>query len=321
VLDRIHAHGMRAALVTLFVGWGGEGYKYLKPDNARQYGRFLGDRYRSNPQIIWVLGGDNTPKTPDNKETWNLVAKGITEGISGKEDYAQTLMTYHINGGASSSEFYHNSPWLDFNMTQTWSAFTEIYQRVQKDYLKAPAKPCGLGEGAYEDGPHYPTKPINDLVIRKQAYWSYFAGGYHTYGNGNVWHFDSLKSELTQHWKEALNSPGARNLPVLRKFFDSVGWSRFQPDQRLLGDSQGSGAQLNCAMRTAERDAFIFYITSTNPVGLSLGLSSDSSQLSAKWLNPGNGAEQKLDAMSADGQKVTLPSGWKDGLLHISKLK
>ena len=34
VLERVHAHGLRAALVADFVGWGGDGYKFLKPINA-----------------------------------------------------------------------------------------------------------------------------------------------------------------------------------------------------------------------------------------------------------------------------------------------
>ena len=316
VLERIHAHGLRAAVVAMFVGWGGDGYKFLRKDNACQYGRFLGERYRSKPQLIWVLGGDNTPDTPDKKEVWNLVAKGITEGVCGKDDYAQTLMTYHINGGASSSEVWHDAPWLDFNMAQTWSEYKDIYPRLVKDYRKAPAKPCGLGEGAYEDGPQYPTKPINDLVIRQQAYWSYFAGGYHTYGNGNVWHFDSVKAELTQPWKEALQSPGARNMGTLRKFFDSVGWSKFVPDPQLLAGSQGGGHNLNCAMRSASGDAFIFYLASTNAIRVSLPV--DAAGFSATWVSPATGAEQSAGTLSGKELKVSLPAGWPDGLLRLS---
>ena len=177
VLERIHAHGFRAALVTYFVGWQGEGYKFLKPSNAHQYGLFLGTRYRGKPEIIWVLGGDNTPKTDDQKAVWPMVAKGLAEGLTGKEDYSQVLMTYHINGGASSAQLWHKEPWLDFNMAQTWDAYQNIYPAILSDYQRTPVKPCGLGEGAYEDGPQYPTKPINALVIRKQACWSWFAGG------------------------------------------------------------------------------------------------------------------------------------------------
>lgn len=317
VLDRVHAHGFRAALVTMFVGSRGDGYKYLRKDNALEYGRFLGERYRSKPQIIWILGGDNTPDSADKKEVWNLMAQGITEGVCGKEDYTQTLMTYHINGGASSSQIWHDSPWLDFNMAQTWSEYQDIYRKVISDYLKAPPKPCGLGEAAYEDGPQYPTKPIDDLVIRKQAYWSYFAGGYHTYGNGNVWHFNSFKEESTQPWTEALQSPGARNLLVLRRFFEQIGWSRFIPDPSLLAGFEGSGTNQNCAMRTRQNDAFILYLTTTNQIVLSLGPSSGS--LSAKWVNPTTGEERYVGTVSAEQAKVSAPSGWRDALLYLRK--
>ena len=57
------AHGLTLALLPLFVGYGGDGYKYLTPENAEAYGRFLGRRYRDRPHLIWVLGGDNTPDT------------------------------------------------------------------------------------------------------------------------------------------------------------------------------------------------------------------------------------------------------------------
>lgn len=317
VIDRVHGHGLQAAIVVMFVGWQGEGYKYLKKDNALQFGRFLGERYRSKPQIIWLLGGDNTPDNPDKKEVWNLMAKGITEGVAGKEDYAQTMMTYHINGGSSSSQIWHNAPWLDFNMAQTWSAYTDIYQAVHKDYLKSPPKPCGLGEGAYEDGPQYPTKPINDLVIRKQAYWSYFAGGYHTYGNGNVWHFDTVKNELTQHWKEALTSPGAEDLLTLRNFLEAVHWANFVPDQRLLGNAQGSGVHFNCAQRSAQGDEFIFYLTGAGPIQLALGLPPGAPR-AAEWVNPSTGEKKAVEEFPRDS-RVSLPSGWSDALLWIKK--
>jgi hypothetical protein len=319
VLERIHAHGLRAAVVTMFVGWGGDGYKFLKPENALQYGRFLGERYRRYPQILWLLGGDNTPDTPSKREVWNLVAKGITDGTCGKEDYSQTFMTYHINGGTSSADHWHPAPWLDFNMAQTWSEYKDIYSRLQKDYQKTPPKPCGLGEGAYEDGPQYPTKPINALVIRKQAYWSYFAGGYHTYGNGNVWHFDSLKAESTQPWRQALHSPGALDMQTLRRFFQKVGWHRFSPDSRLLAGFEGSGPIRNCAMRTPDNSAFIIYLTSANEVTLALGLTGKLSAWSGRWVNPATGEEHAVEKWSGPNPRVSLPQGWEDGLLWIKR--
>ena len=306
VLDRIHAHNMRAALVTYFVGWRGEGYNFLTKDKAFSYGRFLGERRHGKPEIFWVLGGDNVPKTDDNKAVWNNVARGIIEGL--KTDHSQVLMTYHISGGSSSSQHWHDAPWLDFNMAQTWSEYKDIYTTVYKDYQKTPAKPCGLGEGAYEDGPQYPTKPINALVIRKQACWSYFAGGYHTYGNGNVWHFDSLKAESTQPWKEALKSGGAVTLRDVRKFLTDIKWWNYVPDQSLLLEGKGSGTKLNTAMRDPATDAIAVYVTSDAPVKLRMGKAAE-----ATWVNPATGKEQR----AGTGPTFTIPSSWEDGLLHV----
>jgi hypothetical protein len=265
VLDRVHAHAFRAALVTYFVGSQGDGYKYLTSRNAYDYGKFLGQRHRGKPEIFWVLGGDNTPDTDEKKAVWNNVAKGIAEGLTGRQDYSKVLMTYHINGGASSAPHWHDSPWLDFNMAQTWSEYGDIYPAVFRDYQKMPPKPCGLGEGAYEDGPQYPTKPINALVIRQQASWSYFAGGYHTYGSGNVWHFDSLKNESTEPWKDALRSGGAESLKHVRHFFESVNWWRCEPDNSIIIAGHGSGAKLNVGMRDRETGAIVLYLCTAQP--------------------------------------------------------
>jgi hypothetical protein len=315
VLERIHAHRFRAALVTYFVGWGGDGYKFLTKDNALGYGRFLGERYRGKPEIFWLLGGDNTPKNDDQKSIWPLVARGIVEGLTGREDYSQVLMTYHINGGASSAQLWHDAPWLDFNMAQTWSDYQNIYPMLQRDYAKTPAKPCGLGEGAYEDGPQYPTKPINGLVIRKQACWSWFAGGYHTYGNGNVWHFDSYKGELTEPWKKALSSRGASTLGHVKKFLTSFDWWNYVPDQSIFGEGQGSGAKLNVAMRSSQGNAIAIYLSSSAPVKLDLS-KIKGNKLSAQWLNPATGEQRSADA--AAQQPIAPPSGWEDALLHIT---
>lgn len=317
VLERIHAHGFRAALVTQFVGWGGDGYKFLTPHNAHQYGRFLGARYRGKPEIIWVLGGDNTPKTDDQKAVWPLVAKGLTEGLTGKEDYARVLMTYHINGGASSAPLWHDSPWLDFNMAQTWDAYQNIYPALLSDYQRRPVKPCGLGEGAYEDGPQYPTKPINALVIRRQACWSWFAGGYHTYGNGNVWHFDTCKPELTQTWKLALRSPGAATLKHIKGFLKAVGWWDYVPDPSLFADGQGGGARLNVAMRRSDGRAIAVYLPSPATVQLHLDRIAVDGRLTARWFNPATGEEQPAGTINRRSHSFTPPAGWDDALLHV----
>ncbi|MFO1499458.1 MAG: DUF4038 domain-containing protein [Verrucomicrobiota bacterium] len=317
VLERIHAHGLRAALVTFFVGWRGDGYRYLKPDTAYGYGRFLGERYRGKPELIWILGGDNTPDTDEKKQVWNGVAKGITEGICGREDYTQTLMTYHINGGSSSGQMWHRAPWLDFNMAQTWSEYANIDGALRRDAELVPRKPLGLGEGAYEDGPQYPTRPIDALVIRKQAAWSYFAGGYHTYGNGNVWHFDTFKDESTQPWKEALFSPGAASLRHLKDCLTAFDWRNFTPDPALFAEGQERGQDLRVALRHQDGKAILAYLPGRAPVKLHLEKLAGNGKGRAVWINPATGEKQAGgDVAKALGEFVP-PPGWRDALLQV----
>lgn len=189
-----------------------DGYNLITTDNAYDYGLFLGERYGDKKNIIWCIGGDVLADNDQRKMIWHLLAKGVTEGVAGEEDYSKTLMTYHVRGGHSSYEYFADAPWFDFHMIQTWDSYTKIYALVSKDYNNPEIKPVLHGEDAYEDGPEYPTKPITPHKIRKQAYWATFAGGMHTYGNSNIWNFGTNPKYVSEDWKEAIASEGAKNL-------------------------------------------------------------------------------------------------------------
>ena len=47
--------------------------------NARGYGRFLGTRYRSSPNLIWILGGDRDPRGVET--VWRAMAGGPTTSV------------------------------------------------------------------------------------------------------------------------------------------------------------------------------------------------------------------------------------------------
>jgi len=117
-------------------------------DEARRYGKFLGTRYRHKP-IIWILGGDYHPEGAD--EVWRQLAKGLAEGNGGTH-----LVTYHPGFG-SSSQWFHNEDWLDFNMIQSGhSRRSRGYDYIAKDYALEPIKPAIDGEpgyGEYHRGP------------------------------------------------------------------------------------------------------------------------------------------------------------------------
>jgi len=137
-------------------------------ENGYKYGYWLGRRYREAPNIIWVLGGDRIP-TGFEGVTRQLAA-GLQDGDGGTH-----LISYHPCGERSSAQFFHSEDWLDFNMIETWTAWSRVYPSVQTDTLLSPIKPVVLAEGAYEDGPEYPMGPITHLIVRRQAWWAFMA--------------------------------------------------------------------------------------------------------------------------------------------------
>jgi hypothetical protein len=229
-------------------------------------------------------------------------------------------MTYHINGGASSSQWFHTAPWLDFNMTQVWGNETGIYAAVVGDYRLTPARPAGLGEGSYEDGPQYPTRPIDARNIRRQAYWSYLAGGYHTYGNTNTWNFGSYKPEGTGDWKAALRSPGAQSLTVLARFFTSLAWWELVPDPSVLADAGGDPP--SAAMRSVDGDRLLVYLPGPATVSLRLERITAAGAARATWVDPRTGDRTSAGEFPAKGERAfTAPQGWPDALLLVEAKK
>ena len=81
--------------------------------------------YMNAPNLIWIIGGD---RSGDGKNfaIWNALATGI------KSVDKNHLMTYHPHGEHSSSFWFHNASWLDFNMCQSGHAQQDfaIYQRL-----------------------------------------------------------------------------------------------------------------------------------------------------------------------------------------------
>lgn len=132
-------------LVRMLPTWGSHwalGKAAFNPTNARQYGRFLGARYKDKA-IIWILGDDRSITNDVERAIIDAMADGLTEGDGGAH-----LKTFHPIGPGLSSIKLHGAPWLDFNMFQSSHAARDhdngLY--VENDYALKPAKPTLDGE-------------------------------------------------------------------------------------------------------------------------------------------------------------------------------
>lgn len=207
---------------------------FFNAQNAADYGRFLARRYGDKP-IIWVLGGDRL--ADKTAEVWTAMAQGICEVVGQRQ-----LFTFHPRGGTSSSRWFHQADWLDFNMLQSGhSAQSANYFPVERDYALQPPKPTFDGEPTYEYPPDAmpPNLPVGALQVRRNAYWAVFAGAFgHTYGTHPIWQMDDTGRWPLWHvvtpWHQALDLPGATQLIHLKRLMLSRPFLTRIPDQSLL---------------------------------------------------------------------------------------
>ena len=236
-------------------------------DNARQYGRFLGERYRDSPNVIWILGGDDDPVAKqDVRPVYRAMAEGIATGVTGKHlkwdtvdpAWDELLMCFHPRGGKQSSSWLHEDVWLDFNMLQVGhgggSDNPNSYLFVTSDRARKPPKPVLDAEPPYEDHPNWrewrKAKPavreqrrFRAFDVRQAAYWSILSGACgHTYGHHAVWSFYGPSAKAVNFpdrpWTNAIDRPGAAQMRHVRDFFEANGFHTMQPDRSWIIDRE-----------------------------------------------------------------------------------
>ncbi|HEX5787432.1 MAG TPA: glycoside hydrolase family 140 protein [Woeseiaceae bacterium] len=268
----------------------------LNADNAEAYGRFLGERYRGKPNIVWLNGGDTLGAS--NTETWSILGRTL------KHYDPDRLMTFHPYGRTDSSWWFHDAPWLDFNMFQSGHASyaqdpdgrgEDNWSYAQEDWAREPAKPVIDGEPSYENIPHglhYAEAPRWTAAdVRRYAWWAALSGAAgHTYGENSVMQmFVPGRHEPAFHaaipWKEALESPGAGQMRYLKDFMLSRPADGRRPAPAAVVDN-GEGHE---RIPVLQGDGYmIAYVYTGRPFRLRLG-QLQGSAVTARWYSPRDG--------------------------------
>ncbi|CAN5142357.1 glycoside hydrolase family 140 protein [soil metagenome] len=312
----------KAAELGLHIGmlptWGdkldkknwGVGPEIFNPENARIYGEFLGKRY-GGKNIIWVIGGDRNPE-PEHLPVWRAMAEGVIAGAGGPD---KALMTFHPqpHSEGSSSVWFHQDEWLDFNMFQTGHCNDiPVYDMLNHDYNLKPTKPTMDGEPIYEDHPVcFNAKEKGHSVpwdIRKAAYLGLFAGGHgHTYGCHSVWQMYSPKRDginsPVKYWFESLDLPGATQMTHVRTLIESRPMLDRIPDQSLITDE---GSIFTRIQATRGNDYAFIYCATGRPINVNLEkISGD--KVKASWYDPRLGTTKEIGVFDNKGSEIFNP--------------
>lgn len=314
IVDKANDYGLTIALLPtwgdkVFMDKWGKGPEVFNPQNAVVYAEWLANRYKNRTNIIWVLGGDRTPRDQD-LVVWRAMGTAIMKATDNK-----AVITFHPQPNQlGSGKWFHNDAWLAFNMFQTGHCRdANSYEQIEGSYNKTPVKPVLDGEPIYEDHPVcFNPKDLglsNALDVRRSAYLGLFAGAFgHTYGCHDIWQMYSPKAESVNGakmvWKEAMELQAANQMGFVRKLMEAHPILDRVPDQSLIAENNYPPAERIQATRGNN------YILVYSTAGRAFTLNTSkikAEKYSIYWFNPRTGAVSQQQEISDPGTRKFTP--------------
>jgi hypothetical protein len=285
--------GFLLQITPAYLGYqgGSEGwYQQMKANGTTKlaaYGTYIGNRYKSFPNIIWVEGGDTDPTVTDSgSSTGAKIDPTYTRAIANaiKAVDPSHLQTVHGNNGDSVLDAWPGETWIDVSTIYTYPKVVNnvpVYVKALAEYARTGWKPFYLIESTYE-ADLYVTTP---QIARQQAYEALLNGGMgENFGNGVIWPFHS-------GWQAALNSQGSQDMSRLSGFFSQLSWQTLVPDtaNALLTAGLGTGLGHVSAALASDGTLGVFYVPASG-TALTVALSKLTGQVTARWFDPTSGA-------------------------------
>lgn len=315
IIDLAEKRGIFMALVPV---WGSVAKEAkVSGSQGAAYATFLAKRYGSRSNIIWMNGGDI--KGSECMETWKAIGNTINSLDS------KHLITYHPRGRTTSSDWFHNEKWLDFNSFQSghrrydqdttknekYHFGEDNWKFVINDFKFKPAKPTIDAEPSYEGIPQglHDTLEVRwkDYDVRRYGYWSVFAGGFgYTYGNNSVMQFLKAGEKTSAYgakelWSSAINNPGAEQMVHLKKLMLSRPFLERVPDQTLIVAGK-NGIKYNRLLATRGKAYAFVYAYNGRNIPVQLGKIAGA-KVKASWFDPRTGKSEVIGTFANTGAK------------------
>jgi hypothetical protein len=283
---------------------------------AKAYGRFLGQRYVNDDNIVWFHGNDfqSWRNAPDD-----ALVQAVALGI--KELDARHLHTieldYNVSSSLDDAANWSSTqyPILGLNCTYT---YYPTYAQLYKDYSRASFLPNVMIEANYEGENNVGganTHPTNAHDVRTQYYWSNLSGATGSfYGNKYVWPIDPA-------WASHMDDPGGVQMKFVQALFLARAWYDLVPDQTHVVVTAGLGtyadtgnAQNNdyaTAARTADGTLVMTYMPTARTITVDMTKLAGSA--TARFYDPTTGAYTAVPGspLPATGTKTFTPPAAK----------
>ncbi|HVN08115.1 MAG TPA: DUF4038 domain-containing protein [Patescibacteria group bacterium] len=333
VLGRIQAYGLVAFMNVAFVGTPqfGTSYYYTSILNSSStvltnYGAFLGNRYKSYPNIVWVLGGDAPPATAGMYTQIGYIGAGIAaadpnhlitlEGCRActgvvTNGQQSTLEAYSVAGVSAPS-------WIVLNWA--YAKAPNVISECNAAYAATSggAVPPLMGEDSYEL-----DSSTTVFQARAEGWQEILSGCYlgRLFGNDAIWTFNSTPTGGSSQpsWKTQLGSPVSVAQQIMGALFNSRSHWLFVPDtpHSVLTGGLGSGQTASVAACTSDGVTCIVYDPLGSAQAPQIAMGHFSGAVHAWWFNPQNGAVTSLGTLSNSGTSTFTPANGSDWVLVL----
>lgn len=279
VIDIAAAQGIAILLVPAYLGFdgGSEGWyaemSALTEQQCRTYGDFIGRRYATRSNIIWVWGGDYTPPAGDGETCLKAIRDAILAAAP-----AGTLSTGHWAPESTSRDEPAFADSIDLVGVYT---YLDILTPCRDARRATPRKPTFLVETCYENETIRSCAGTTAEVRRRQ-WWGFLGcGAGEISGNNPIWRFAS-------GWPQAMTSPLSTSQVRLTTIAHSIRWQALALDDALVTSDRGNGYTEIAAARTTDGGTpqAVIYSPPGADSPITVDLSRIGTSVTATWEDP-----------------------------------
>ncbi len=271
--------------------WFGSGSSPNSLAKLTAYGQFLGKRYASADNIIWMIGNDYS-ENAGGDASLAAVIQGIRQFDTRHlgfafDTYGATFDNTGLRQNLQLNSIYEYSPgpWRSLYLSQ---------------YDRTDFGPMFNLEAGYENN----TSLGVSLADVRDEHYSFLLGGAtgDIYGNEFVWPFASN----WQDWQASLNSPGAHQMTDFAKLVNSLPWSKLIPDQGgTVFPGVGSPADYSGAYTTDGTLALAYMPASgTSSQSFTVNMGRFVGPVSAQWFDPTSGTYTAIGTFANSGSRT-----------------
>lgn len=315
IMDYAETKGMVLYIPPLWManngGWAyseyGEGDPTPSQAAFTSFMTWVGNRYKNQGNIIWVMGGDDEIGT-----STSLKIAGANALRAADPNH---LMTYHPRWAEYGLK---DQPWFDFYAFQKNDITAPYpYQQVREALGISPTKPVLDAEPPYEPSTAMQSGNVTTaLMNRRFGWWAALSGAMGVVYGGpqGSW---AVGYKSSPNWSSDIERTQAKHTGNINKILSPLGWQKLSPDWDsatvISGRGSYGGTDYVTAGRADDGSLIVAYVPSARSV--SLDMSKMSGAATVQWFDPASGesAGTSQTVANSGSQSFATPGNNSEG--------